>query len=86
MLIDDPEENEFVQKYGHFRGLKITDVLPVLERISKDNFDEWTWCYNSPCKYFDILIDTRNGGWVHIKDRDGNLLSLEEVEYQWTRE
>ena len=72
----------FMEKYGHFRGIKLAEAMPILQRIAADNFDDWTWCRNMQCKYLDVLIDTRDGGWVHFKDRDGNLLSTADVELQ----
>ena len=72
----------FMEKYGHFRGIKLTEAMPILERIAADNFDDWTWGRNMQCKYIDVKIDTRDGGWVHFRDRDDNLLSLAEIGQQ----
>ena len=83
-MSDDMMQDEIRSKYGHWRGAKIADVLPVLEKISA-GFHSWYWGYNSQCKYLRISIDTRDGGYVIIRDRDDNLLSIADVEVQLGR-
>lgn len=68
-----------------WRGYKLANVLPVLQIIASNNFEAWTWTANNACKYITVEIDTRDGGFVRLKDRDGNLLSLSDLEYQYRR-
>ncbi len=71
---------------GHvlpWRGYPLSDVLPILLRIAGNHFAEWTWSKNTQCKYVDIRIDTRDGGFVTLRDRDGNLMRIEDVAYQY---
>lgn len=70
------------EKYGHYRGAKISAVLPVLQAIAEGKRDVWSWDRNPQCKYLRFDIDTRDGGYVRIYDRDDNLVSVEEVEFQ----
>lgn len=65
-----------------FRGYRLAEVLPALQRIAGDDFRDWTWCRNMACKYVSVHIDTRGGGFVTLKDRDGNSLTLDELERQ----
>lgn len=66
-----------------WRGYKLADVLPVLQKIASNDFEAWTWCRNGQCKYVGIQIDTRDGGFVQLKDRDGKLISLRDLERQY---
>ena len=42
---------------------------------------DWSWGYNPQCKYIDIRIDMRDGGFV-IRDRDGNRINMEQLKKQ----
>ena len=46
------------------------------------NKTKWKWGKNSRCKYIELRIDTRSGE-CQIKDRDGELISLEQLMYQY---
>lgn len=45
-----------------------------------DNRD-WNWYANCQCKYLKLTIDMRNGS-VALRDRDGTVISLEQLKYQ----
>jgi hypothetical protein len=66
-----------------WRGWTLSDVLPTLARIAANDFHDWTWCRNSGCKYLTIRIDTRDGGYVRIADRDGSVISLHDLAHQY---
>ena len=42
---------------------------------------EWTWSRNHHCKYISLRIDTRDGKCI-IKDRHGEVITLDEVKRQ----
>lgn len=65
-----------------WRGYKLADVLPVLTRIGADDMDQWAWVRNSKCKYVRVAIDTRDGGYVRLFDRDEKAITLAEFERQ----
>jgi len=46
---------------------------------------EWCWTKNTPCKYVEIVIDMRDGGFT-ILDRDRNIMSFEALKYQYSKE
>lgn len=52
----------------------------VLALLAKER-DEWVWYKNGPCKYINIKIDMRDGGYI-LMDRDGGRISLDELKEQ----
>ena len=62
-----------------------TDLKEVLSLIDKattaGNGFSWIWWKNSPCKYVNIRIDMRDGGFV-ICDRDDKRITLDELKAQ----
>ena len=47
--------------------------------------NRWTWVRNMECKYVDLRVDMRDGGFV-LRDRNGHRISLEEMMWQYTVE
>jgi hypothetical protein len=45
----------------------------------------WSWAYNSDCKYVDLRIDMRDGGFV-MTNRKGERINLEQLLWQWRSE
>jgi hypothetical protein len=68
------------------RGYRLADLMATLQRIAGNDWDDWTWCRNTRCKYVTLQIDTRDGGYVHIRDRDGNTLTIEDLARQYRGE
>jgi hypothetical protein len=60
-------------------------TMAKIIELSNEDSNDWTWAMNSKCKYLNLRIDMRDGGHV-IMDREGNRISLEDVEYQYTSE
>ena len=56
-------------------------LIAWLERVR--DFD-WGWFANTRCKYVDLRIDTRRGAFA-LLDRDGNKITLEELNHQYGR-
>lgn len=42
----------------------------------------WTWAKNNRCKYINIRIDMRDGGFV-LLNRDGERISLKQLQWQY---
>ena len=68
--------------YGHWRGGKLKDFLPLLEKIASNDIDAWYWGNNMDCKYLRINIDTRDGGFVTVYDDKGKMITHDEAEKQ----
>jgi len=58
--------------------IKWSPAQEVLDIVSNE---DWCWGRNSKCKYIDLRIDTRDGHCV-IQDRNGVVISLDDVKYQ----
>lgn len=71
------KRNPFNKNYD--RGIKLKDLLPVLQDISSNELSRWSWADNFRCKYITLGIDTRDGGYVKILDHDGKEISLKEL-------
>ena len=61
--------------------IPVEKVIDVVAKATNKNDRQWEWLANSKCKYISVRIDMRDGACV-IKDRDGNSINLEELEYQ----
>jgi hypothetical protein len=70
----------------------LDEVIALIKRLTdndrfndkgewKPNANRWAWIHNNRCKYISLRIDMRNGGFV-ILDRDGERISLAQLEYQ----
>ena len=64
----------------------IREVFAAINRVSylRDNW-KWTWAKNMHCKYISVRIDMRDGGCI-LSDRNGNRISIEDLEYQYSKE
>ena len=61
--------------------VKWIPIERVIEVLEKSKSGQWHWGYNSKCKYIDLRIDMRDGHCV-LKDRNGSLITLDELNYQ----
>jgi hypothetical protein len=61
-------------------------LVAVIKEQTKPDTD-WSWVRSRGwrCKYIEIRIDMRDGGFV-ICDKDGVRISLEELQYQYKRD
>jgi hypothetical protein len=60
--------------------IPIDDVLSVVKASTRE---EWRWYLNSRCKYIDLRVDMRDGCCV-LKDRNGRLITLDQLKHQAT--
>ena len=59
----------------------IKEVTKVSQVEQYSNPNNWSWLRNPECKYIDIRIDMRDGGFV-IKNRGGLRITFEELKKQ----
>lgn len=55
--------------------------VPLSEVLAVLNDPRWSWHRNSPCKYVELRIDTRDMR-CRIGDRDGNPITLRALSRQ----
>jgi len=60
-------------------------VLQVIRAIEIAKETGWNWCNNTRCKYIELRIDMRDDKCL-IKDRDGNLIDLEKLLFQFGKD
>ena len=69
---------------------QLVRVIDVIKRSAashcfkeaKDpDLKKWFWYKNSKCKYIDLRIDMRDGAFT-LRDREGDLISIEQLEQQ----
>jgi len=56
-------------------------VFDFIQTATGDNPDGWQWFKNSECKYIELRIDMRDGGFI-LKNGEGERISLERLKYQ----
>ena len=66
------------------------EVIAFIKEVTKSDFDfdsepKWNWMRNPRCKYVQLRIDMRDGGFV-ILDRDNQRITFDELKYQYRRE
>jgi len=54
---------------------------PAQEALDIITDEEWMWPRNVRCKYIELRIDTRDGHCI-IKDREGKVITLQELQRQ----
>jgi hypothetical protein len=55
-------------------------ILDILKIRTKEG-GRWIWWKNSRCKYINLKIDMRDGGFL-LLDRNGERISFEELKKQ----
>lgn len=61
-------------------------MLPFLHLVADE---KWHWALNQRSKYIQLVldIDTREGGlWCNAYDRDGFMITLEQLKFQYAAE
>ena len=56
-------------------------VKPIGEEENEEE-NRWSWAYNPNCKYINIRIDMRDGGFTLSNDTDGRI-NLERLKWQY---
>lgn len=62
----------------------LDEVMETIKSLIGNTGDrhKWAWIRNTRCKYVNVRIDMRNGGFV-LEDRDGARISLDQLKYQY---
>lgn len=60
------------------------EVTDFIKEASAERMEGWQWIKNSRCKYVQLRIDMRDGGFI-IQDRHGKRISLDQLKYQYKR-
>lgn len=68
------ERNEWEE--GNFQ--EVVDVI----KAQSSHEAKWSWARNWNCKYVNLRIDMRDGGFIITNDK-GQRISLEHLKYQW---
>lgn len=80
-----PEEKEFQEKVDrnswHDRE-EFDSFIAKIKQLSLEDNNDWCWAYNSECKYVDIRIDMRDGGFI-VMDRLKRRINLPILEWQY---
>lgn len=64
------------------RPSNLQKLIDFVKEATKERFGGWQWTRNSKCKYIDIRIDMRDGGFI-LLDRDRNRISFDDLKYQY---
>lgn len=57
-------------------------IKPLNTEEEKDEENRWSWAYNHNCKYINLRIDMRDGGFTLSNDEDGRI-NLERLKWQY---
>lgn len=75
----DPEHDELIKQNRWL--INLDETIEVIKRLAKDRSD-WSWVKNTQCKYIQLRIDMRDGGFV-LLNRNGNRISLKQLQWQY---
>lgn len=98
MNIRAEEHSKDILPTTNIKWIPIKEVLKIISRAQQhsmilrdgneyevldidENSQLWTWTKNTECKYIELRIDMRDGRCI-IRNRDGELISLEELKSQ----
>jgi hypothetical protein len=77
----DPNFQDQVSKNRWHDLQELDEVINTIKLLSSGaNF--WSWARNWDCKYVDIRIDMRDGGFV-LRDREGVRINLDQLKWQY---
>lgn len=84
-MSNEPSDNDKQRFVDNLWEENLDEVMSFVKEAIKDPFEGWQWINNSRCKYVDIRIDMRDGGFI-IKDRDGKRISFDQLKHQYKGE
>jgi len=61
------------------------DLLDRITHLAKSPRTEWSWAYNTSCKYLDIRVDMRDGGCI-VHDDKGVRIGIDALNWQYSAE
>lgn len=78
--VDEKQAARFKENF--WEEGKFAEVTQWILENTKEQLTGWQWIKNSRCKYIELRIDMRDGGFI-IKDRDGKRISFDQLKYQY---
>ncbi len=83
----NPTYGEKVKANEWHEASDLQQILSVIRDIGELPSKGWHWTMSRSwrCKYIDLRIDMRDGGFI-LKDRNGTRISLDELRNQTTSE
>lgn len=61
-------------------------IIPIGDKDpDADKPQRWSWAYNPGCKYVNLRIDMRDGGFV-MTNQNGERINLEQLKWQWKKD
>lgn len=62
---------------------ELDSYIAAIKKFSRSNLKDWHWSKskNWECKYVNIRVDMRDGGFI-VTGREGNRIDLEALSYQ----
>lgn len=90
-MIEDKEHDALVEKNEWLANLD--EVIGFIKLASAEKVyspkgaeipgnNYWHWFKNTQCKYVNLRIDMRDGGFV-LLNRDGQRISLKQLQWQY---
>ena len=61
----------------------LEEIMEFIKQSTKEDSD-WSWARNSECKYIDLRIDMRDGGFT--LSAKGYRISLDRLKWQYSKE
>ena len=79
-----PEFDAKVDRNEWHNLSELPEWISTINRLT-DKKSGWSWAYNTECKYIDIRVDMRDGGFVVLsrEGEDGRRISLEHLKWQY---
>lgn len=80
-----PQDPAFVEKVSHNIWHDRSELDQFIDTIKKQSVEddyEWSWAYNHSCKYVDIRVDMRDGGFI-VMDKEGRRIDLATLKWQY---
>lgn len=79
-------KGEYLASLTHKQEYNIWDHIDDFKKVHNMRIKkEWTWVRNWDCKYIELRIDMRSGHCI-IKNKNGDRISPEQLEYQYRSE
>lgn len=82
--VDEEYAARVDRNHWHDRPELQTFIAKILELSGNETLSDssWSWARNSACKYVDIRIDMRDGGFILV-NRHGQRINLAQLEWQY---
>lgn len=79
---EDPEFRAKVERNSWHDRTELDEFINTIKTQSVEDSYDWSWAYNHACKYVDIRVDMRDGGFI-VMDREGRRIDLATLKWQY---